>query len=141
MTTRPTFRSITTPLDVDDGALARLNDQLGVPELVRSAPEGPASGQGAGQNSPKQEPRPSPSRKANDPPVDKKQALASPGPVEKLSVELPGYLTDAMKRQATEQRTSVRYIIMRGLVAIGFDIAPADLVPDARRLLRKPRKR
>jgi hypothetical protein len=73
--------------------------------------------------------------------VDKKMALASPGPVEKLSVELPGYLTDALKRQAAENRTSVRYIVMRGLVAIGFDIAPADLVPDARRLARKSRKR
>jgi hypothetical protein len=64
-----------------------------------------------------------------------------PGPVEKLSIELPGYLTDAMKRQAAENRTSVRHIVMRGLAALGFEIASGDLVPDARRLPRKSRKR
>lgn len=46
-----------------------------------------------------------------------------------------------MKRQAVENRTSVRHIVMRGLAALGFEIAPADLVPDARRLPRKSRKR
>ncbi len=34
---RPTFRPIAAPLDVDDGALARLNEQLGVPALVKPA--------------------------------------------------------------------------------------------------------
>jgi hypothetical protein len=61
--------------------------------------------------------------------------------VEKLSVELPGYLTDAMKRHAAEQRTSMRHIVMRGLAALGFEIKPSDLVPDGRRLARKSRKR
>lgn len=139
-TQRPTFRPIAAPLDVDDGALARLNEQLGVPVLVKSAPERPATGQGTAHDSPKPEPRPSPTRKATEPPVDKKPAQTTPGPVEKLSVELPGYLTDAMKRHAAEHRTSVRHVVMRGLAAIGFDIAPPDLVPDARRLPRKPRK-
>ncbi len=138
---RPTFRPITTPLDVDDGALDRLNEQLGVPALVKPPPAAPASGQGAAQDSPKQEPRPSPAPTAPDAPKAKKSTPAMPGPVEKLSIELPGYLTDAMKRQAAENRTSVRHIVMRGLAALGFEIASGDLVPDARRLPRKSRKR
>lgn len=138
---RPTFRPITTPLDVDDGVLDRLNEQLGVPALVKPAPETPASGQGAAQDSPKQQPRPSPTPAAPESSKAKKTALAMPGPVEKLSIELPGYLTDAMKRQAAENRTSVRHIVMRGLAALGFEIASGDLVPDARRVPRKTRKR
>ena len=138
---RPTFRPITTPLDVDDGVLDRLNDQLGVPSLIKAPAETPASGQQPLQDSPKPESRPSPTRKAPDSPTVKKSAPAMPGPVEKLSIELPGYLTDAMKRQAAENRTSVRHIVMRGLAALGFDIASGDLVPDARRIPRKSRKR
>ena len=138
---RPTFRPITTPLDVDDGGLDRLNEQLGVPALVRSAPEIPASGPGTTPDSPKQEPRPSPSPAASDSPRAKKSAPAIPGPVEKLSIELPGYLTDALKRQAAENRSSVRHIVMRGLAALGFEIASGDLVPDARRVSRKIRMR
>ncbi len=46
-----------------------------------------------------------------------------------------------MKRHAAEHRTSVRHIVMRGLVALGFEIASGDLVPDARRVPRKPKKR
>jgi len=138
---RPTFRPIAAPLDVDDGTLARLNDQLGVPALVKPSPEKPPGGQGKAPDPPKPKPRPSPTPLADDAPRTKKSAPATPGPVEKLSVELPGYLTDAMKRHAAEHRTSVRHIVMRGLVAIGFDIAPPDLVPDARRVPRKSKKR
>jgi len=138
---RPTFRPISAPLDVDDEALGRLNEQLGVPALVRAPAERPAGGQGTRQDSPNPESRPSPTLSAQDAPKAKKPAMATPGPVEKLSVELPGYLTDAMKRQAVENRTSVRHIVMRGLAALGFEIAPGDLVPDARRLPRKTRKR
>ncbi len=138
---RPTFRQIPAPLDVDDGTLDRINDKLGVPSLVKPAPEAPASGQGTPQDSPKEQARPSPTRAAQDSSRAKKSTIQPLGPVEKLSVELPGYLTDAMRRQAAEDRTSVRHIVMRGLAALGFEIAQGDLVPDARRLPRKSRKR
>lgn len=138
---RPTFRPITSPLDVDDGALARLNEQLGVPALVKSAPEQPPVRQDAAQDSVEREARLSPARGAADTPAAKKTATPTPGPVEKLSVELPGYLTDAIKRHAAQNRTSVRYIVMRGLAALGFAIATADMAPDARRRPHKPAKR
>lgn len=138
---RPTFRQIQAPLDVDDGALEKINDKLGVPSLVKSPPAMPPSGQGSPQDSPKPDARPSPTRAAPDPSRAKKSAIQPLGPVEKLSVELPGYLTDAMRRQAAEDRTSVRHIVMRGLAALGFEIASGDLVPDARRLSRKSKKR
>jgi hypothetical protein len=138
---RPTFRQIPAPLDVDDGTLDRINDKLGVPSLVKPAAEMPPSAQGQAPDSPKQEARPSPTRTVQESPRARKSAIQPLGPVEKLSVELPGYLTDAMRRQAAEDRTSVRHIVMRGLAALGFEIAPGDLVPDARRLPRKSRKR
>jgi hypothetical protein len=140
--TRPTFRQIPAPLDVDDGALDRINDKLGVPSLVKPASEMPSGDQGKPQDSPRHAARPSPSSES---PRAKKSTIPAPvpslGPVEKLSIELPGYLTDAMRRQAAEQRTSVRHIVMRGLAALGFEIASGDLVPDGRRLRGKSKKR
>jgi hypothetical protein len=139
--TRPTFRSITAPLDVDDATLGRLNEQLGVPALVRSDSKSPSAGQGKADDAPPASPRPSPSSTAPDSPKARKPAIASPGPVERLSLDLPGYLTDAIKRQAFDNRTSVRHVIMRGLAALGFEIAPRDLVPDGRRQARKRKSR
>jgi hypothetical protein len=103
---KPQFRPI-TPLDVDDAALDRINDTLGVPTMVRPAPSLP-------QVKPKPAPRPQ----------------------EKLTIELPGYLMDAMKLAAVKQRVSVRHLVMLALQAHGMTIEPEDLVPDARR--RKP---
>jgi hypothetical protein len=77
---------------------------------------------------------------ATDAAKAKKPPIAELGPVERLTIVLPGYLTDAMKRQAAENRTSLRHIVMRGLAALGFEIAPGDLVPDARRIGRKSTK-
>lgn len=138
--TAPTFRPITTPLDVDDAALDKLNDRLGVPTMVPARAQPIAEAKG----SPEEEPKvngsgtPSPSR-TNERGVKKTTAAAMPprGPVEKLTIELPGYLTDALKHDALKRRTTARHVVMLGLQALGFQIKPEDLVPDARRT-RKP---
>jgi len=54
-------------------------------------------------------------------------------PLEKLTIELPAYLTDAMKRAALDRRTSVRHLVMLALKKSGFEIAACDLIPDGRR--------
>ncbi len=60
-------------------------------------------------------------------------------PQEKLTVELPGYLMDAMNRAALDQHISVRHLVMLALQGYGLAIDAADLVPDARRSQAKSR--
>jgi hypothetical protein len=118
---KPSFHPI-APLDVDDAALERVNDRLGVPTMVRPASKSALPSPVA---TARQEPRPS--------------AAAGARPQEKLTVELPGYLMDAMKQEALNRRTSVRHLVMIGLQKMGLAISPEDLVPDARRSTNKVR--
>lgn len=107
---KPEFRPI-APLAVDDRELERLSDSLGVPKLVRSSAS-------------RVEAKPTPS------------PVPSPAPrraIDKLTLELPGYLVDAMKLEAVRSRTSVRYVVMAALAKAGYSIEAADLVPDGRR--------
>jgi hypothetical protein len=137
---RPTFRSIQAPLDVDDDALGRLNDQLGVPTLKKPAAEKSPARQGKAQDAPNDDPRPAPPRQAEGSSGAKTVPIATPGPVERFCFQLPGYLSDAMKLEAARQHTSLRHIVLRGLAAIGFDVAPEDLAPDARRVSGKQKR-
>lgn len=138
--TAPNFRPITTPLDVPDDALDRINDQLGVPTMVpapKPSSKSPENGTVDAATAPVSG---HPSGKEKTAPRSKKSApasMASRGPVEKLTIELPGYLTDALKRDALDRRTTVRHVVMLGLQALGLEIEAADLVPDARRTRHK----
>ncbi len=117
----PSFRSIAAPLDVDDAALDRINTQLGVPTLTK----------------PIANTRPEPKTKSAPPaPVAADDVRAI---LEKLTIEVPAYLADAMKREALDRRTSVRHVVMLALKKAGFEIAACDLVPDGRRTRAKTR--
>jgi hypothetical protein len=117
----PFFRSIGAPLDVDDAALDRINTQLGVPKLTK----------------PVANTKPQPKAKsAPSAPVAVNEVRAT---LEKLTIEVPVYLADAMKRQALDRRTSVRHVVMLALKKAGFEIAACDLVPDGRRTRVKTR--
>lgn len=113
---KPTFRPIASPLSVDDTALDRVNEQLGVPTMVR--PRQASAPQEAARTAPVAERSPAP------PPVRAQ---------EKLTAELPIYLMDALKQEAARRRVSVRHLVMLGLQATGFTIMAEDMVPDARR--------
>lgn len=115
---RPSFRSIAAPLDVDDAVLERINVQLGVPTLTK--PAGNVSG-GA------------PRRATGYPEVPEAESAPVRAPLEKLTIEIPAYLTDALKRSALETRTTVRHVVMSALQGAGFEVAKADLVADGRR--------
>ena len=111
--TKPNFRPIQQPLAVPDAALERLNDRMGVPTMSRPDI----------LQTPKANPRaPTPART-----------------LEKLSVELPTYLMDAMKQEALSRKVSVRHLVMIALKGQGLAIDPEDLVPDARRTAYKGR--
>jgi hypothetical protein len=118
---KPTFRPIASPLSVDDTALDRVNEQLGVPTMVR----------------PKAASSPEPSRSAQH--AERHPALPAPRAQEKLTTEMPAYLMDALKQEAARRRVSVRYLVMLGLQATGFTIMAEDLVKDARRSARTAR--
>jgi hypothetical protein len=118
MTEKPNkFRPIAVPLDVDDAALDRVNSQLGVPILTKPAANAVAA------------PRVVPDVAAQP----ERAAL------EKLTIELPRYLADALRRAAVEQRTTARHLVMLALRKDGFEVQEADLVPDGRRARAKAR--
>jgi hypothetical protein len=61
------------------------------------------------------------------------QIKSPPRREEKLTTRLPGYLVDAMKVRALEQRSTVKHIMLRALKDAGFAVAEEDLAPDARK--------
>lgn len=118
MTEKPNkFRPIAVPLDVDDAALDRVNSQLGVPVLTKPAANKVAA----------------PRAIEDIPAVPDRPAL------EKLTIELPRYLADAVRRAAVEQRTTARHLVMLALRKDGFQVEDSDLVPDGRRARSKAR--
>lgn len=106
--TKPNFRPI-APLDVDDDALNRVNERLGVPTMVRQ-PIKAAQSDGV---------------------TASRQPVAPPRRQQKLTVRIPGYLVDAMKRQALDHRTTVRNLVLLALQKDGYTVDPADLLPGA----------
>jgi hypothetical protein len=138
---RPVFRPISAPLDVPDEALNALGDRLGVPKMVKPEPPQPREIDAIPENPPSHgapasfRATPSPARR--NAPLSQNRALPFevPQPAsEKITVELPGYVTAAMRQRSAQERLSHRYYVLMGLRAIGFEVADQDLVPDGRRL-------
>ena len=129
----PVFRQI-GPLEVPDDALNALSERLGVPNLVRPPPA-PAPAVMAAVTPVRESPVRPP---APVEPVLRSPAVEeSPSPIEKLTIEIPGYLAQALRRDCAEKRVTNRYLVLLGLQAIGYGVEAADLVPD----LRRPRHR
>jgi len=127
----PVFRPI-GPLEVPDDALNALSEQLGVPNLVRPSPTPAAKALAVPA-----------SESAVSPPAPAEPVVRAPAPeealapIEKLTIEIPAYLAQALRRDCAEKRVTNRYLVLLGLQAIGYGVEPADLVPD----LRRPRYR
>jgi hypothetical protein len=114
------FRPIAAPLDVEDAALDRVNSQLGVPTLTK----------------------PVAASSTKVPLV--RTVTSAPEPertaTEKLTIEIPCYLADELRREAlVNRRTTVRHVVMTALKKDGFRVDDADLVPDGRRARGKIR--
>lgn len=105
---KPNFRPI-APLDVDDNALERVNERLGVPTMVRQPVKAPQQ----------------------DAATASRQAAAPPRRQQKLTVRIPGYAVDALKRDALNARTTVRHLVLLALQKSGYTIEAADLLPGA----------
>lgn len=86
---KPNFRPI-APLDVDDTALERVNERLGVPTMVRQPAQPPQSAAMTAS----------------------RQPVAPPRRQQKLTVRIPGYAVDALKRDALNARTTVRHLVL-----------------------------
>lgn len=110
----PSFRTIGTPLEVNDRELDELNDRLGVPTLRRG-------GQAPGR---------SPSAAPTEP---------GRAPLEKLTLEVPNYLSVALRCASAEKRMSVRHLVMLALRDAGYAVEDVDMIPDGRRARGKQR--
>jgi hypothetical protein len=55
-------------------------------------------------------------------------------PSKPLTLDVPDYLRVALKIDAARKGVSVRYLVLTALVEQGFDVEPADLIEDGRRL-------
>jgi hypothetical protein len=106
--TRPHFRPI-APLDVDDTALERVNERLGVPTMVRPAAKVTQT----------------------DGVTASRQPVEPPRRQRKLTTRIPGYLTDELKQKALDQRTTVRLLLLLALKKDGYRVDPEDLLPGA----------
>ena len=144
MSHRPSFRDIAPPLDVDDGALKKLADHMDVPVLwqARRPSPTPIDHQPL-QDAPRAGAPPLPCRHGRKThPRSRKPAPATAPDrraLEKLTVELPGYLMDAIKRDAIDRHSTARHVVLLALQSAGFTVEPADLVPYApRRKAVKP---
>lgn len=105
--TKPNFRPI-APLDVTDSELDRVNEQMGVPVMLRPDKASRIDGKTASR-----------------------QAVKPPRRQQKLTVRIPSDLVDAMKRRALDQRTSVRHLLLLALQKDGYTVEAADLLPGA----------
>jgi hypothetical protein len=133
---RPSFRDIAPPLDVDDGALKKLADHMDVPVLRKPEPKSDANRHQPLQDAPRPEALPSPAIRDKDSSAVQKTAPAAVPDrraLEKLTVELPGYLMDAIKRDAIDRQSTARHVVLLALQSAGFRVEPADLVPYAPR--------
>jgi hypothetical protein len=106
---KPNFRPI-APLDVDDSALDKINDRLGVPVMVRPPSKSPSPVVTTASH-----PAVAPSRRQQ----------------QKLTIRIPGYLVDALKRSALDQRTTLRQLVLLALQKDGYTIEAEDLLPGA----------
>ena len=138
-TSHPSFRPIAAPLDVDDAALNRVNDQLGVPTLTKpplykfAIDKREAEAKAKLMSTATHD-------QVNGTIFDASgdEEIGRAG-LEKLTIEVPWYLADAVKRAALDKRTTVRHLVMLALKKDGFQIAAADLVADGRRTRPKTR--
>lgn len=140
--TAPQFRQIASPLDdISDDVLNELGDKLGVPSLKKPE-QPPVSG-----SLPASEPLLTSPPKMTARVVSNNPRQTVPLPaeertmtsLEKISLQLPDYLARAMRMRVAEESTTLRYLVMQGLQAIGLTIDACDFVTDGRSFRSKPR--
>lgn len=104
---KPQFRPI-APLDVDDAALQHVNDRLGVPTMVK----------------------PDDTARRRDSTTASRPAVTA-SPQQKLTIRVPKTLVAKMKRDALDQDSTVRQIVLGALRKAGYEIADADMADGA----------
>ncbi len=136
----PVFRQIVAPLEVPDEALNALGDRLGVPTMVKPDQAPAPTIDAAPENPPVREfsrpGRHAPSLGRQNLPLGQKRPSPLPAVeplTEKITVELPTYLSAALRREGAERRITTRTLVMMGLQALGFEVHEEDLIPDGRR--------
>ncbi len=57
----------------------------------------------------------------------------------KLSLEVPEYVVDRLKRKALDERRTHRALVLHALAKYGIEIAPEDLIDDGRKRAKAQR--
>lgn len=127
--------------DVDDDVVEALAQVKAKPDTVSN--DNP---QGEGASSPNNDENSNEPVKTGSPSVSDqvKARLEKPTPpseYEHINVGLPPYLMEQLRLKAIQDKSSVRFEILRGLRRIGYDIKDADMIKDARRGKGSARRR
>lgn len=127
----PSFRQITVPLDIPDSDLHHFAEKAGVPTMrkVESSPT---------TETPRAPFSPPPANSAPELQASTKPDERRP---DKITLELPNYLTRAVKRAAVDEDSTFRHIVIKGLQKLGFTVFPEDLIPDNRGIAAKMRRK
>ena len=140
--TAPKFRQVQArPIDVSDDELLKFSGEMGVPTLVKADPVDtmppapqlksaaatpPVASALPGDRPSKSKPRTD--KKAKQPVIEPEEQAS-----ERLTLDVPLYVADQIRRRVYEQRCSARYIVLSALKKAGFDVESRDLVPNLRR--------
>lgn len=57
----------------------------------------------------------------------------APAPTERVAVDLPVYLIDAIRKKAAEDNVTRRYLYLKAFRSAGFTIQDVDMMEDGRR--------
>jgi hypothetical protein len=118
---------------VDDETLGRVADQMGVPTLVKPSPAPPAERAQPVEAAAGSAPEIGVATEAGNAARLKRPTKQRRTALESLTLELPGYVIDAIKQRALNEHATARYVVMQALQAAGFQIDASHLLPDARR--------
>ncbi len=129
MNTKPTNKSlgIATPVDIMK-RMAAAADMASEQKLPSNAPSQPADAEGAA--APEGKGTVTHLRREKEPAKEKK--AAGPAPTNRIPFDAPDYLKRELKKDAAEEDTSVKYILMCALKDYGYTIREADMKEDGR---------
>lgn len=112
MSTARNFKSM-TPVEPTDAQITAFAQQRGVPAIRAAVPE-----------------------MTTVAPLDTTSAPAEVVESIRLALEVPLYLSDALKRRALDERCSTRFLILKAIRDAGFHINETDMIADGRRVRR-----
>ena len=137
----PRFRQVSAqPIAASDEELLSFGREIGVPTLVKPVEQTAESPAPVTEKSLELAPETA-SATSKAPVTSRSRAEKTPkAPAiertdfsEKITIDIPAYVAEQVRRRAFEERSSARYVVLLGLKKLGIEVDNADLVPNFRR--------